>query len=46
MEYLKSKGVDGIELEVDSENDPARELYLKLGYQKIGQTVWFEKRLK
>ncbi len=46
MEYLKSKGVDGIELEVDSENDPARELYLKLGYRKIGQTVWFEKRLK
>ncbi|MCH8109140.1 MAG: GNAT family N-acetyltransferase [Chloroflexi bacterium] len=46
MEYLKSKNVDGIELEVDSENDPARELYLKIGYKKIGQTVWFEKRLK
>ena len=46
MEYLKSKSVDGIELEVDSENNPARQLYLKLGYQRIGQTMWFEKRLK
>lgn len=45
MEYLHAKGVDGIELEVDSVNPPARELYLKLGFKKIGQTIWYEKRL-
>ena len=45
MEYLKAKGVDGIELEVDSENVPARELYLKLGFRKVHETVWLEKRL-
>ena len=26
MQYLKDQGVDAIELEVDSENTPAREL--------------------
>lgn len=45
MEYLKAKEVDGIELEVDSENAPARTMYLSLGFRKIGQTQWYEKRL-
>ena len=45
MQYLKAKGVNAVELEVDYENPAARELYLKLGFQKIGETVWFEKRL-
>jgi len=44
MHYLKAKGVDGIELEVDSENVPARALYLKLGFEKIRETLWYEKR--
>ena len=45
MEYLKAKGVDGIELEVDSENAPAREMYLSLGFRKIRQAQWYEKGL-
>ena len=44
MEYLKDQGVDAIELEVDSENTPARELYLKLGYRQVHHSVWFERR--
>ena len=45
MQHLKRRGVDRIELEVDSENDAARELYLKLGFRKDRETVWFEKQL-
>ena len=44
MEYLKDQGVDAVELEVDSENTPARELYLKLGYRQVHHSVWFERR--
>ena len=46
MEHLKGKGVDRVELEVDSENPAARELYLKLGFHKARETVWFEKDLR
>ena len=42
MEYLRDKGVDAVELEVDSENVPARELYLKLGYRQVHHSVWYE----
>jgi mycothiol synthase len=45
MEYLRQQGVDAIELEVDSENTPARELYLKLGYRQVHHSVWFERSL-
>ena len=45
MEYLAGKGVDGVELEVDSDNVPARELYLRLGFSRVNETVWFERRL-
>ena len=45
IEYLHLKGADGVELEVDAENAAARGLYLKLGFKKISETVWFEKRL-
>ncbi|MDA0769516.1 MAG: hypothetical protein BZY79_03815 [SAR202 cluster bacterium Casp-Chloro-G4] len=44
MQYLKAQGVDSIELEVDSENTPARELYLKLGFKKVHETLWYEKK--
>lgn len=44
MEYLEQQGVDAIELEVDSENIPARELYLKLGYRQVHHSVWYERR--
>ena len=44
MEYLKAKGVDGIELEVDSSNRHATELYLDLGFKKVNEAVWYERR--
>ena len=44
MQYLKDQGVEAIELEVDSENTPARELYLKLGYRQVSSSVWYERR--
>ena len=44
MQYLKGQGVDSIELEVDSDNAPARELYLKLGFTKVHETLWYEKK--
>jgi mycothiol synthase len=46
MEYLVSRGVSAIELEVDSENAPARELYLSLGFQKLREMVWYERKLR
>jgi len=45
MEYLWSKGVQGIRMEVDSANDPARELYLSSGYQKVKEISWHAYRL-
>ena len=45
MEHLISRGVDAIELEVDAENIPARELYLKLGYRRVHHSVWYELKL-
>lgn len=46
MQYLRSRDVEAIELEVDYDNTPARELYLKLGFETVSQTLWYEKRLK
>ena len=45
MALLKNKGVRRIELEVDFANTAARRLYLKLGFQKVGETTWFERDL-
>ena len=45
MEYLKTKGVDGIDLEVDSENVPATKLYLDLGFKPVARALWYEKKL-
>jgi mycothiol synthase len=45
MEYLKTRGVDGIELEVDSTNTPAVKLYRKLGFKPVHHTVWYEKQI-
>ena len=44
INHLKSNGVDTVELEVDSDNVPARELYLKLGFKKLRETTWYERR--
>ena len=46
MQYLRDQGVDAVELEVDSENIPARELYLKLGYSPVHHSVWYERRFE
>ena len=46
LEYLRGEGITTVELEVDSQNSPARELYLKLGFRQVQQTVWYEKRLR
>ena len=45
MEHLVSRGVNAVELEVDAENTPARELYLKLGYRRVHHSVWYELKL-
>ena len=45
MQYLSAKGVDGIELEVDSENAPAIGLYLRLGFRRLQETIWYERLL-
>ena len=42
MHYLKKMGVYEIELEVDSDNKPATNLYLGLGFKKKNTTFWFE----
>ncbi len=44
INHLKSSGVDTVELEADSDNVPARELYLKLGFKKLRETTWYERR--
>ena len=44
--YLVERGASFVELEVDAENTPARELYLKLGFRKVGRSVWYEKRFR
>ena len=43
MRYLRERGVDAVELEVDSENTPARELYRKLGYRRAHVSAWYER---
>lgn len=42
--YLVERGASFVDLEVESENTPARELYLNLGFIKVGKSVWYEKR--
>ena len=46
LEYLRGEGITTVDLEVDSQNPPARELYLKLGFRQVHQTVWYEKLLR
>ena len=44
--HLVERGANFVDLEVESENAPARELYLKLGFRKVGRSVWYEKRFR
>ena len=45
MHSLIKRGAKSIELEVDSENIPARELYQSLGFQSKSSNQWFEKHI-
>ena len=44
--YLVGRGASFVDLEVDADNTPARELYLNLGFRKVGRSVWYEKRFR
>ena len=45
MAYLAQQGVKAVELSVDSDNTPAREMYLNLGFRKVGGMIWYERTL-
>lgn len=45
MDYLESRAVDRIELEVAAENVVARDLYVNLGFAHTRETFWYEKLL-
>ncbi len=46
MTWLTSERVEIIELEMDSSNLSAAKVYESLNFKKIGDTVWFELRLR
>ena len=45
MRWLASRGVEVIELEMDSSNLSAARVYESLGFEKVSDTVWYELRL-
>ena len=46
MDYLASRGVGNIELEVDEQNAPAVDIYLSIGFAVVHRTLWYEKSLE
>ena len=42
MQYLHSRGVGYVKLDVDAENNPAIRLYTAVGFQKTAELQWFE----
>ncbi len=44
MESLRSWGVADIGLQVDSSNTPGVRLYTSIGFEKVGQLNWLERR--
>jgi len=46
MRKLLNDGAKRIELEVDSENPPARELYISVGFHKVSGMTWFEHQFR
>ena len=42
--HLLSKGVESIDLEVDTQNAPAIGMYRSLGFREVRQTLWYELR--
>ncbi len=45
MQYLNSKAVNYIGLEVDGSNAPGVKLYTSVGFEKVTELHWFEARL-
>ena len=45
LSYLKDKGIDIVELTVDSENKKARALYKSVGFNVKSNSMWYEKAL-
>ncbi|MFC1916026.1 GNAT family N-acetyltransferase [Chloroflexota bacterium] len=45
LAYLKSKGVQTAELDVDSSNKDAHTLYQSIGFKKWSSTLWYEKAI-
>jgi mycothiol synthase len=43
LEDLKGKGVDIVELTVDSQNPAACSLYESVGFEIFARTEWYEK---
>ena len=43
LEDLKAKGIDIVELTVDSENPAACSLYESVGFEVIARLTWYEK---
>ena len=46
LEDLKARGIDIVELTVDSENAAACSLYESMGFAVYARTEWYEKRVK
>ncbi|MCE2464505.1 MAG: GNAT family N-acetyltransferase [Dehalococcoidia bacterium] len=45
MEYLRSRDVQYVQLDVDSENTPAVKLYSSIGFKVVEELHWFEASL-
>ena len=46
LAHLKSKGIEIVELTVDSENQAARSLYASIGFEICSKTEWYEKTVR
>ncbi len=45
LDYLTKRGIEQVELLVDSSNDPAQRLYESLGFRREDVILWYERRL-
>ena len=42
MKWLRSQGVETIELDMDSSNLSAAKVYASLGFERVSESVWYE----
>ena len=45
LDYLTKKGINKAVLTVDSDNEPAKNLYYTLGFSEINTSLWYEKQI-